>query len=138
MPQAAMQGLHFTQMGFTETGTTGAELAVASRTRDALRSVIGISAARRVTTNSDVVLTPQATLGWSHEFLDPTSRINASFASGGPLFAVYGAAPGRDALLAGIALSAQVGRASLFVSYGVSLATNDAEQTGAVGLKVTW
>ncbi len=138
MPQAALQGLHYTQVGFTEAGTTNAELEVASRTRDALRSVIGITAARTITTNTDVVLTPQAMLGWSHEFLDPSPRINSSFTSGGPAFAAYGATPGRDALLAGMTLLAQVGRAALFVSYGVSLATNETVQIGTVGLKVTW
>ena len=138
MPQAALQGLHYSQVGFTEIGTTGAELAVASRSRDALRSVMGVSAARSIAVSAGITLTPQAMLGWSHEFLDPTTRLDASFASGGPSFAVSGATPGRDALLTGAALSAQIGRAVLYVSYGVSLAANDTTQTATAGLKLKW
>ena len=138
MPQAALQGMHYTQVGFTENGTTSAELSVASRSRDALRSIIGVSAGYSITMDAGTVLTPQATLGWGHDFLDPTSRLNAGFATGGPLFTVNGAAPGRDALLAGVALLAQIGNASVFVSYGVSLAANDTLQTATAGLRWTW
>ena len=138
MPQAALQGLHYTQVGFSEVGTTGAELSVASRSRDALRSVIGISAARSFVLHDDVTLTPQVLLGWGHEFMDPASRINAAFLSGGPLFTVYGAAPGRDELLAGIALLAWIGRVSIFASYGVNMAANDTIQTATAGLKLAW
>ena len=138
MPQAALQGLHYTQVGFSEVGTTGAELSVASRSRDALRSVIGISAARSFVLDDDVTLTPQVLLGWGHEFMDPASRINAAFLSGGPLFTVYGAAPGRDELLAGIALLARIGRVSIFASYGVNMAANDTIQTATAGLKLAW
>ena len=60
------------------------------------------------------------------------------FIAADPLFTVNGAAPGRDALLAGVALLAQIGRASVFVSYGVSLAANDTLQTETAGLRVAW
>ncbi|MDR3539028.1 MAG: autotransporter domain-containing protein [Acetobacteraceae bacterium] len=139
MPQAGLQGLHYDQAGFTETGTTGAELAVAGRSRDALASVIGLAAvARGIGVGPGLRLTPQVMIGWSHEFLDPTTRLDASFATGGPSFAVVGATPGRDALVTGAALSAQIGRAALYVSYRVSAAANDTTQTATAGLKLTW
>ena len=137
-PQAWLQGLHYGQGGFSENGATGAELAVFPRSRNALRSVLSISAARSFAVGEGMTLTPRTVLGWSHEFLDPTAQLNAGFAAGGPVFTVSGATPGRDALLAGAALAAQLGATTLYVAYGASVAANETTQTITAGLRHVW
>jgi autotransporter-associated beta strand protein len=139
MPQARLQTLNFTQNGFTEQGGTGAELSVSGRSRGDLRSVLGLSAAKSVALpDAGAVLTPQLALGWAHEFLDPAARLSAIFLEGGPGFTVSGANPGRDSVLAGAALSARFGNATLQLSYDVSAAAHETIQAVTGGVRMIW
>ncbi len=138
MPQIRLQGLDYSQGGFTEPGETGAELTIRGHDRGSFRSVLGVTAARPVTFESGPVITPQIGLGWAHEFLDPTARLDASFVAGGPGFETTGTNPGRDSLLAGASLSGRVGRASVFLAYNLQAADRETIQAVTAGVRMVW
>ncbi len=139
VPTAAIQALRYEQGSFTETGTTGAELAVGGRTRTSLRSVLGAIVSRAVNLTDGMVLSPAASLGWAHEFADRGSVLNAAFATGGNSFRIDGAVPGRDAALLGLSATLQANtKLAIYLAYNAALAQRSTGQGITGGIRYTW
>lgn len=109
-PYAGLQYIHVSQDAFTETGAGVLNLAVEDVDADSLRSVLG---ARLMTSLGDhgwrQHVTPQAHVGWMHEFLDTSTVVGAQFAGvGGSGFVSEGLDLGRDFVIAGGGVNLQL------------------------------
>lgn len=139
VPTAAIQALHYDQGAFVEGGATGAELAVAGRSRIGARTVIGAAASRAFAVATGVTLTPAVSLGWAHEFADRGAVLNAAFVAGGTGFRIDGTAPGRDSALMGASATLQAGeRLAVFIGYDAALARRETLQSVTGGVRLTW
>jgi outer membrane autotransporter protein len=84
-PTASVQYTHFEIDGFTETGAGGANLTVAARDADSLRSRLGLNLSAHVDWGWS--LFPYVFAGWEHEFADD-DPIESAFAAGGNPFLI--------------------------------------------------
>lgn len=130
-------GLTYTHLdieSFTETGTTGANLAVQSQSVDSLRSRLGGHMVYQTVTNN-VLLQPNLTIMWQHEYLDSGSGITSSFSDfGSSPFTIQAAKPARDSALIGCGLSATMGNSlTLYLNYLADIGASDYFAQNIVG-----
>jgi len=138
-PIAALQILQLTPQSFSETGSTGAELAVAGQNQTALRGVLGANVSHAIPLAQGGNVTPMLSVGWGHEFLNSTSRINATFLGGGTGFTVSGTRPGSDEALLGAAVAWQTSaKFQFYGGYNASLAARQTLQSASLGLRLVW
>jgi fibronectin-binding autotransporter adhesin len=136
VPRAGLRFAHLSEGSFTESGSPGFDLAVASRDADSLRPFVGASAAKSFTTSGGTVWTPRVDVEWSHETLDaaPAGLVSV----GGGSFTVEGLTPSRDEVTVGAGVTAKVGeRLALYADYRAVLPTGNLfQQTVSAGLRV--
>ncbi|MBB3773866.1 outer membrane autotransporter protein [Angulomicrobium tetraedrale] len=139
-PFARLQVVAIDQDGFTETGLSPYNLAVASQSTNSVRSTIGADFTTGFDLGNGMPLDLGLRLGWLHEFADTTPAMTASFTSApGADFTVYGATRQRDSALVGLSAAVRLSDSgSLFVSYDGEIGGgNDNHQLWG-GLKITW
>lgn len=137
-PLASLTYSYLHQSAYTETGGSGAALAVGSAHTSSLRSALGTRLEQAVSTRyGDVV--PFAQLQWIHEFVNSRAVTGASYAgdvTGETAFTTVGASPVRD--LADFALGATLvrsSRLSLTLRYEVQAGSRFVSQTGSLRLQ---
>jgi uncharacterized protein YhjY with autotransporter beta-barrel domain len=130
-------GLTYTHLdidSFTETGAPGADLAVQDQSADSLRSRLGGHVVFQTNTG-DVLLQPNLTAMWQHEYLDSSSGITSSFNdfSSNP-FTIQTAAPSRDSALIGCGLTATLNNSmALYLNYLADVGAGDYWAQSVVG-----
>jgi uncharacterized protein YhjY with autotransporter beta-barrel domain len=122
-------GLTYTHLdvdSFTEEGAPGANLAVDSQSADSLRSRLGGHVIFQTNTG-DVLLQPNLTLMWQHEYLDSSSGITSSFNDfSSSAFTINTAAPSRDSALVGCGLTATLNTSvALYLNYLADVGAGD-------------
>jgi uncharacterized protein YhjY with autotransporter beta-barrel domain len=117
-PTLGVTYTHLDIDSFTETGAPGADLAVQSQSTDSLRSRLGGHLIYQTNTG-DVLLQPNFTAMWQHEFLADGSGITSSFNDfSSNSFTIQTAAPSRDSALIGVGLTATLNNSmALYLNY---------------------
>jgi len=130
-------GLTYTHLNidsFTESGAPGADLAVNEQNADSLRSRLGGHVIFQTNTG-DVLLQPNFTAMWQHEYLDSSSGITSTFTdfSSNP-FTIDTAAPSRDSALLGVGLSATLNSSlTLYLNYMADIGADNYYAQSVVG-----
>jgi uncharacterized protein YhjY with autotransporter beta-barrel domain len=111
---------------FRETGAPGAALAVNSQSADSLRSRLGAHVIFQTNTG-DVLLQPNITAAWQHEYLNDAADITSSFADfNSSPFNTRTTAPSRDSALLGVGLTATLNNSlSLYINYMADVGADD-------------
>ncbi|QDU80440.1 Extracellular serine protease precursor [Polystyrenella longa] len=109
-PYLGMQYVYARQNSFSETGAPGINLDVAGVDTHSLRGILGSRVALTdITLMDNFNVTPEVRAMWIHEFLEPTSPVNAQFAGvGGAGYSVNGLNLGRDWAVLGTGVSTQL------------------------------
>jgi uncharacterized protein YhjY with autotransporter beta-barrel domain len=130
-------GITYTHLdidSFTESGAPGADLAINSQSADSLRTRLGGHVVFQTNTG-DVLLQPNLTLMWQHEYLDDGSGITSSFNdfSSNP-FTIQTASPSRDSALIGCGLTATLNNSmALYLDYLADVGASDYFAQSVVG-----
>ena len=109
---------HLDVDSFNETGAGASDLNVASQSADSVRSRFGGHVIYQTHTGS-VLLQPNFTAMWQHEYLNDSSGITSQFnIPGTPPFLIQTAAPSRDSALLGCGLTATLDNSTvLYLNY---------------------
>jgi uncharacterized protein with beta-barrel porin domain len=128
---------------FNETGAGSLDLQVEDETTESLVSVLGLRA-RWDQEWGKARVQPELRIGWAHQFLDDTDVMSANLA-GAPSalgyqgFTVRSPATGRDSLVLGAALTAEVGKSTrLFLSYDGVMNGDQSDHAFVGGVRVEW
>jgi uncharacterized protein YhjY with autotransporter beta-barrel domain len=133
-PTLGVTYTHLNIDSFTETGAEPADLTVDSQSADSLRSRLGGHVVFQTNTG-DVLLQPNITAMWQHEYLDSSSGITSSFNdfSATP-FTIETAAPSRDSALIGVGLTATLSTSmALYLNYFADVGASDYFAQSVVG-----
>ncbi len=125
-PTLGVTYTHLVVDSFTETGAPGADLDVQDQNADSIRSRLGGHVIFQTNTG-DVLLQPNFTAMWQHEYLDNGSGITSSFNdfSASP-FTIQTASPSRDSALIGVGLTATLNTSlSLYLNYLADVGAGD-------------
>ena len=116
-PTGTFQYTYISLNGFTENGSL-APLNVPGQSEDSIRTAFGAKASYDWKLGG-VVIRPELSLAWQHEYADTAYEIDSRFANGaGGVFAVHGPSIGRDSLLLGAGVAVQWSeRLSTYVYY---------------------
>ena len=139
-PSAGLRIERLARDGATETGAGSLSLSVRGDTLTSIHSTLGARLERRLPLRDGVALTPALHLGWGHDFADVTTATEASFL-GAPAasFQVRSSRPGRDALLAGAALTLDLpGGLAVYANYAADLRDNATAQAITGGFRMRW
>ena len=119
---------------FSESGAQVADLSVHDQSADSLRSRLGAHAVFQTYTG-DVLLQPNLTLMWQHEFLDDSSGITSSFNDfASNSFTIQTAEPSRDSALIGVGLTATLSNSmALYLNYLADVGADDYYAQSIVG-----
>ena len=89
-----------------------------------LHSRVGVQFGWRMDVGQ-VIVVPELTVGWEHEFLDDDSNVTASFAAGGSSFDITTASPDSDSVYFGGGVTARLNDSTtLFANYEGSASSN--------------
>jgi len=128
-------GLTYTHLNidsFTESGAPGADLTVNEQNVDSLRSRLGGHVIFQTNTG-DVLLQPNLTAMWQHEYLANSSNIISSLPSTGD-FTTATAAPSRDSALIGVGMTATLSNSmALYLNYLADVGADDYWAQSVVG-----
>jgi outer membrane autotransporter protein len=105
---AGLSYFYLHQNPFTESGADSLNLSVQANEAQTLRSTLGARLAQTFTAPSGGQITPEASIGWAHDFTLDNRTINASLMELGGAFATNGFNGDTDTLLAGAGLTAQL------------------------------
>lgn len=138
-PLAQLAYNRLDQQGYTETGSSGANLTVDANSTDSLRSGLGAKVSHAIDT-SEGRFVPEFRAVWLHEFMDteaPTTT--AAYAAGGSAFTTTGAKPTADALNLGVGLTfLSKGDLSLSGHYDAELKSDYTSHTGKVEVRMSY
>ena len=125
-PTLGVTYTHLDIDSFTETGAPGADLAVDSQSVDSLRSRLGGHVIFQTNTG-DVLLQPNLTAMWQHEYLASGSGITSSFNDfSSSAFTIQTASPSRDSALIGCGLTATLNNSmALYLNYLADVGASD-------------
>lgn len=139
-PYGALQYIYVRQNSFTETGAGVLDQYVGGIDTHALRGLLGARLAQAMTTKAGRDIVPEIRAAWMHEFLEPSSTLNATFAPiGGGSFAARGLNFGRDwALLGAGAQFALRENVSLFANYDLLFNSRQTWNAGSGGVQFVW
>ncbi len=139
-PTMGVEYTHLDVDSFTESGAGPVDLSVNNQSADSLRARIGGHVVYQVHTGS-VLLQPNFTAQFQHEFLDNPYGLTSSFGIPGTTpFTIQGSNSGRDSALIGIGLTASLDNAmSLYLNYLAEIDASDYfVQSVEGGLKATF
>jgi len=138
-PSISIIGSSVRQGGFTESGATGADLAVDSQTQGTAEALVGARFSKSFPMASGK-LSLDGRLDWAHELSTETPTIGESFAAAaGTHFVVAGADPGKDFAVIGAGLTYSASsRLSVFVRYNGAMSSQQSDQAGTLGVKYSW
>jgi uncharacterized protein with beta-barrel porin domain len=115
-PTASLQYIYYRQDGFNESGAGGADLAVAPKDANSLRSLLG-ARLTRVFSCGEKKIIPELFGGWAHEYL-ATDDLDARFVAGTTTFSITPGTVFRDSAYFGGGVSAMPReRVLLFARY---------------------
>ncbi len=139
-PFARFQGTTNSQNGFTESGASALNLAVAAQTTGSARSVLGAEFAGAFGPEGREKLALQMRLGWAHEYANTARPVTASFAGApGANFTVFGAAPQTDSAVVSLAASTAVAPgSSIYLRYDGEIGIGTSSHALNGGLRITW
>jgi len=139
-PFARLQVGSVNQAGFSESGQSFFNLAVAPQTTTSVRTTFGADFAASFDLGGGRPLDLGLRLGWMHEFANTARPISAAFAAApGPQFTVFGATPQRDSAVVGFsAVTALNDRVSVFASYDGEVGGGTNNHEFRAGLRLTW
>lgn len=139
-PFAALQYIYLRQNHFTETGANALDLQVDGVNTNALRSALGIYAARPINYGSARTLIPELRALWLHEFLEPESSFNSVLAgTGGASFVTSGVNYGRDWAVVGGGVNWKLNDGlTLFADYDLQINAVEAFHLGSGGMQYVW
>jgi outer membrane autotransporter protein len=107
-PMAGLAYFYLHQDPFTENGADSLNLNVQANEAQTLRSTLGARLAQTFTTPNGGKITPEASIGWAHDFALDNRVINASLIALGGAFATNGFNADTDTLLVGAGVTAQL------------------------------
>ena len=107
-PMAGLGYFYLHQDPFTESGADSLDLNVQANEAQTLRSTLGGRLARTFTAPSGIKITPEASIGWAHDFALDNRVINANLVELGGSFATNGFNGDTDTLLVGAGVTAQL------------------------------
>ncbi len=138
-PYGALQYIYLRQNNYTESGAGVLDLAVSGIDANSLRGLVG-SRLQYDRPLDNGRLLPELRALWLHEFLDPTSVVNAYFGPiGGGSFAVSGLNLGRDWAILGAGLRYELaGGWNLYGNYDAQLNTQQVFHVGSGGAYYQW
>jgi uncharacterized protein with beta-barrel porin domain len=138
-PSVSLIYSHVDHAATTETGAGAADLAVSGASEDKVQAVLGAKLTQRIELAQGTLL-PELKVGWAHEFTDPRTQINESFAAiPGSGFTLTGAGTGRDLALLGTAVRYEAtGRLSVYASYDLALGQRVTDHAVRAGVTFTW
>jgi outer membrane autotransporter protein len=107
-PQLTVQYMMTSINDFTETGSIS-PLHIQSQNQDAMHSILGLNLRYNwFVSDSWTIITPEADLGWRHDWMGNDLSINSQFASGaGNTFTVNGPDMGSDSMAASLGVNMQ-------------------------------
>jgi outer membrane autotransporter protein len=142
-PFASLAYSRLDRPGFRESGADSLDLEVDGETMESLVSTLGVRAIWDREWGKTRVR-PELRVGWAHQFLDGFGELTAHLAgapgrSGYRDFTVRGPQTGRDAMVVGAGLTAEIGKSSrLFLSYDALVNGDRTDQAVVGGIRVTW
>jgi outer membrane autotransporter protein len=142
-PFASLAYSRLDRPGFRESGADSLNLEVDGETMESLVSTLGVRAIWDREWGKTRVR-PELRVGWAHQFLDGFGELTAHLAgapgrSGYRDFTVRGPQTGRDAMVVGAGLTAEIGKSSrLFLSYDALVNGDRTDQAVVGGIRVTW
>lgn len=123
-PAAGLRYVALTEQGYLESGASGNNLAVASRTSQSVQPFAALAVERTVTDGKGVTWTPRASLEYARELVPAQST---ALTVGGGSFTAAAVEPSRDRVTAGLGLDAHLNNAlALSVDYRSLLPTGNA------------
>jgi fibronectin-binding autotransporter adhesin len=129
-------GLTYTHLdidSFTETGAPDADLNVQSQSADSLRSRLGGHVVFQ-TALGDVLLQPNLSAMWQHEYLDNSSGITSSSNFSPSSFTINTASPSRDSALISLGVTATLSNSiALYLNYIADVGASDYFAQSVVG-----
>ncbi len=146
-PRAGLAYTYNYENGYTETGAPGANLDVKGNGQNLLQTSLGATIkhtfkfAVQPKDKLSNTLTPEISIGWLHEALDPRTSVTESFDGiADSSFSSSGATPARDAAALGFGLTLIPADASttIFARYEAALSSNQTDQSVVAGLRFNW
>jgi len=139
-PFGALEYIGIRQEGFAETNANSIDLDVAGLNANAFRGLLGARLLSYFRTQSDKLLTLNASTSWRHEFLDDNRVLDATFVGmTGSAFAVSGVNVDRDAAIMGTGLNyAMSAHCSAYANYDFLFSRNYAAHAGLGGFQYVW
>ncbi|MDR0610634.1 MAG: autotransporter domain-containing protein, partial [Planctomycetaceae bacterium] len=107
-PFIAYDFVQYREDAYSETGN-GIEMKFAKRTTDAYLQTLGFRAGRTIYRNG-IVLTPELTAGWLHDYGAGYVHTAGSFAAGGPQFVLRGVTRNTNRAVLGLSLNAELSK----------------------------
>lgn len=128
------------RLGFTESGSSVHNLAVASQVTTSVRTTFGADLAASLEVGRGTALDLGLRLGWMHEFADTARAMTAAFAGAqAAQFTVFGAASSRDSAVLGLsAVAALDERTSLFFAYDGQVGGGTDNHGLRAGFRLIW
>ena len=125
-PTASITYAHLDVDSFSEGNAPGAELNVASQSTDSLRSRLGAHAIYQ-TLCGDVLLQPNLSIMWQHEFLNDADTMTSTFEDfTASSFATRTLSPSRDSALINLGLTATLNTSMAFyLNYMADIGADD-------------
>ncbi len=138
-PTASIADSAVNQAAFTETGATGADLAVNAQDWNTVESLLGARLYESIPLGSGAV-NVEGRVAWAHELAGVAPIIGESFAAAsGTDFSVAGADSGRNFAMVGAGLTyVAAGKVSVFARYDGAFSRRESEQFGSLGVTIAW
>jgi uncharacterized protein with beta-barrel porin domain len=126
--------IRYEEDAFTETGNIA--LNIAERNADAHFQMLGARLGRQVKRNG-ILLNPELTFGWLHDYGSGSLHTNGQFVSGGPAFTVVGVSRNKNRGVVGVKMDAELSkRTNAFIRYDGEFANHYNAQylTGGINI----
>ena len=139
-PLVALQYVGLWQDGFSESGAGAANLTVGDRQSDSLRGSLGARLLKPYEYDNGLVIIPEVSARWMHEFLDQGQEQQAQFGGvPGAQFTTRGATAGRDFAVFGTGATFRLSEMlSLNAHYFGQANDQFLSHTGLGGFTATW
>ncbi|MCE9544113.1 MAG: autotransporter domain-containing protein [Planctomycetia bacterium] len=139
-PLAALNYVFLQQSAHTEHGSGITDLDVDSADTNALRGLVGGYVSHSLNSRLGHALSVDVRAFWMHEFLEPETTVNSSFAAiGGLTFAANGLNFGRDWAILGAGVKWDLtSQLALLANYDLQINARQSANYGTGGLQYSW